>query len=121
MLEEKKIQFKITEHSPVKTSIEAANIQGVLLCSGAKAMLISDCGKKLAKENTFWYLAIMAADRRLSSKLFKKVIGSKNIKFASPEDVLRVTGCIPGAVPPFGSVFDADGQKVPTMVDESLS
>lgn len=34
---------------------------------------------------------------------------------AETEDVLKVTGCLSGAVPPFGSVF-----KVPTVVDNSL-
>ena len=101
----------------MKTSQEAADIRGVPLESGAKAMLIKDEGKKLAKADTVWYLAIMAANRRLSSKMFKKLIGSKNIKFADTESVLRITGCISGAVPPFGSVFN---EPVPTMVDESL-
>ena len=117
LLKAKNIEFKVTEHAPVKTSQEAADIRGVALESGAKAMLIKDEGKKLARPDTLWYLAIMAANRRLSSKMFKKLIGSKNIKFADAENVHSITGCISGAVPPFGSVFN---EKVPTMVDESL-
>jgi len=123
MLETKKIEFKITIHAPVKTSQEAADVRGVKLGSGAKAMLISDCGKKPARENTTWYLAVMAANKRLSSKKFKKAIGSRNIRFAALEDVLRMTGCVSGAVPPFGSLFGANESQasVPTLVDESLA
>jgi len=123
LLKKHEIEFKVTEHAPVKTSQEAADIRGVPLCSGAKAMLIADCGKKLARAGVVWYLAVVAADRRLNSKMIKKLIGTKNTKFASSEDVLRVTGCIPGAVPPFGSLFNADGDQetVPTYVDESLA
>mmetsp|Transcript_12874 Transcript_12874/g.8971 ORF Transcript_12874/g.8971 Transcript_12874/m.8971 type:complete len:122 (+) Transcript_12874:229-594(+) len=79
-------------------------------------MLLKDCGKKLAIENTLFYLAVISAGRRFSSKDFKKLMKVKNIKFASPEEVFKVTGCRPGAVPPFGSSF-----SVPTVVEKSLS
>ncbi len=100
----------MTTHAPVKTSQEAADIRGVSLASGAKAMLIADGSKKLAQPGIVWYLVVMAANRRLNSKVFKKVIGSKNIKFAEPDKVRQVTGCIPGAVPPFGSLFKGNGE-----------
>ncbi len=45
------------------------------------------------------------------------MIGAKGIRFATPEEVLRVTGCLSGAVPPFGSMFN---EKVKTFVDRSL-
>ena len=38
---------------------------------------------------------------------------------ATAEEVKEVTGCIPGGVPPFGSVFTAKG-GVETIVDPSL-
>ncbi len=38
---------------------------------------------------------------------------------ASAEEVRGVTGCVPGAVPPFGSLWAARGVAV-TVVDESL-
>ena len=37
------------------------------------------------------------------------------MRFATPEEVHQITGCLPGAVPPFGSIFG-----VQTIVDESL-
>ena len=89
-------------------------MRGVSLASGAKAMLLKDCGKKLTLENVSFYLAVLSASKRFSSKEFKKLINVKNIRFATPEEVYQVTGCLPGAVPPFGSLFT---EKTPTFVD----
>jgi prolyl-tRNA editing enzyme YbaK/EbsC (Cys-tRNA(Pro) deacylase) len=80
-------------------------------------MLLKDSGKKLAKEGTPFYLAIVSASRRFNSKAFKKLISAKAIRFATQEEVLEWTGCITGAVPPTGSLFP---KPVPTFVDESL-
>lgn len=57
----------------------------------------------------------MSASKKFSWKLVKKLLKVKNMRFATPEEVLEVTGCLPGAVPPFGSVFG-----ISTIVDESL-
>ena len=80
-------------------------------------MLLKDCGKKLTIENVNFYLAVLSASRRFSNKDFKKLIKVKNIRFATPEEVFKVTGCLSGALPPFGSTFN---EKVPTFVDSSL-
>ena len=97
----------VTEHEAVRTSEEAAKVRGSTLESGAKAMLLFDGAK--------FVLAVMSASRKLDSKLFKKIIASKSLRFASEEEVLNTTRCIPGAVPPFGSIFG-----VATYMDTSL-
>jgi Ala-tRNA(Pro) deacylase len=116
LLKENKIDFKVTDHKAVNTCEEAAETRGVSLESGAKAMLLKDSGKKLSREGVEYYLAIMSASTRFSSKQFKKTINCKNFRFASPEEVHAVTGCLPGAVSPFGKMFN-----VPVWVDRSLS
>ena len=98
----------------MQTSQEAADVRGVSLDSGAKAIILRDCGKKLTLLDTPFYLAVVSASQRLNSKEFKKLIKCKNIRFATPEEVLEYSGCIPGAVPPFGSLFT---KQVPTFVD----
>jgi Ala-tRNA(Pro) deacylase len=110
------VKYEVTEHKAVHTSEEAAEVRGVSLDSGAKAMLLKDSGKKLTLEGVPFYLAVMSASKRFSSKQFKKLINCKNIKFASPEEVHKVTGCLTGAVPPLGKIFG-----VPVWVDRSLS
>ena len=44
-----------------------------------------------------------------------QAVDAKSTRFASEDEVKRVTGCVPGAVPPFGSCFG-----LRTFVDESL-
>lgn len=87
----------LTEHEPVRTSEEAAAIRGTTLDSGAKAMLLCNAGKMV--------LAVMSASRKLDWKKIKKLIGVKDIRFATEEEVALSTRCIPGAVPPFGSLW----------------
>lgn len=100
-------EIRITEHQPVRTSEEAAQIRGTTLDSGAKAMLLTN-GAAL-------FLAVMSASRKLDSKVFKKLTSSKSLRFATEQEVFQTTKCIPGAVPPFGSIFG-----VKTYMDESL-
>lgn len=114
-LNENKVEYTLSEHKAVLTSEEAAEVRGVSLASGAKAMLIKDTGKKLSREGVSYYLAVMSAANRFSSKQFKKTINCKTFRFATPEEVHEVTGCLPGAVPPFGKIFG-----VPVWVDRSL-
>jgi|DEB0MinimDraft_12_1074336.scaffolds.fasta_scaffold16930_5 Ala-tRNA(Pro) deacylase len=116
MLAEKDVKYGITHHKAVLTCEEAAEVRNVDLASGAKAMLLKDTGKKLSNEGVEYYLAVSSAAARFSSKQFKKVINCKSFRFATPEEVHSKTGCLPGAVPPFGKIFG-----VPVWVDRSLS
>ena len=81
-------------------------------------MILRDCGKKLTIPDTPFYLAVISAAHRFNNKEFKKLIKCKNIRFANTEEVLEYSGCITGAVPPFGSLFT---KAVPTYVDASLA
>ena len=72
--------------------------------------------KDNSKPDTMLFtLAVMSASKKFSWKLVKKVLKIKNMRFATPEEVKSITGCLPGAVPPFGSVFG-----ISTIVDKSL-
>lgn len=122
----------------------------VTLASGAKAMLIKNGTRKNTNNNSSeddddrpFVLAVMAANERLDWKKMKKMLGpksrSKGARMATVEEMGIITGCKPGAVPPFGSVFvlpsvvrkdsnDDDGgsvsgngsRAVHTFVDRSL-
>ena len=117
-LDEMGITYRLTTHAPVLTSQEAADVRGVSLDSGAKAIILKDSGKKLTIADTPYYLAVVSASKRFNSKEFKKLIKVKNTRFANTEEVLEYSGCITGAVPPFGSLFT---KPVPTFVDETLA
>lgn len=102
------VDFKHTRHEAVYTSAEAATIRGVPLHSGAKALVLK------GKEGFF--MAVMPADLSLDSNKLRKLVGSKRLRFAVKEEVLKVTGLTPGAIPPFGSLF-----SLTTYCDERLA
>lgn len=101
-------------HAPVRTSAQAAEIRGVSLESGSKAIL---CEAK--SENTIkYYVCVMSAVKQIDWKKLRKLIGKSAQMINNDNEVKRITGCVPGAVPPFGSVFK--GEHVQTLLDQSL-
>ena len=66
--------------------------------------------------NPVFLLAVMSASRRLDWKKLRKIIGTKRLTFAPLDDVKSLTGCLNGAVPPFGSLFNTK-----TYMDHSLT
>lgn len=115
-LEEHDVKFTLSTHEVCRTSEESAAVRGATLDSGAKTLLIKDCTNNLVEQGVPFFLVVMSASRRFSSKQFKKIIGARKIRFASPDELQNVTGCLPGAVPPFGSLFG-----IPSWVDRSLT
>ena len=107
LLDKNSVQYKCWDHPPVHTSEEAAKVRGTPLESGAKAMVLRSKGKYL--------MVVIAGDKKMDFKKVKKVIGSDRLTLSSPEEVLEVTGCEIGSVPPFGNLFD-----LPVYLDNSL-
>lgn len=104
-----KIKFGLWVHPPVRSSEEAAKIRGVSLEGGAKAMLFKDT----KSEKNF--LAVLSANKRVSWKLVKAHLKIKKLELANELEVGKITKCLPGAIPPFGSLFG-----IQTLVDPSL-
>ena len=67
------------------------------------------------KPGDTFVMVVVSASVKMDSKKMKKAGNFKSTRFASVDEVREVTGCVPGAVPPFGSCF-----RIPTYVDESL-
>lgn len=101
------IPFDVLRHAPVHTSLEAAQIRGTPLASGAKALV--------CKADETFLMFVIPADRKLASKQVKRQRGIKNLRFADREEVAKWTRLEPGAIPPFGSLFG-----LPTLCDAKL-
>ncbi|HVS03929.1 MAG TPA: YbaK/EbsC family protein [Thermoanaerobaculia bacterium] len=86
--------YEVVEHPPVRTAEEAAAARGTPLAMGAKAIVC-----KL--DDDFRLLALSAA-RQLRSRLLRRALGVARTRFASHQELLRLTGLEPGCVPPFG-------------------
>jgi prolyl-tRNA editing enzyme YbaK/EbsC (Cys-tRNA(Pro) deacylase) len=102
------VPFTVTRHAPVFTSEEAAAIRGAPLSSGAKALVV--------KAGDAFVLLVVPADRKLDSKTARISLGVKALRFASADEVDRLTALKPGSIPPFGSLFE-----LPTRCDPALS
>lgn len=90
-------------HAACRTSEDSVQVRlaggwhDTTLHSGAKAML-------LHSQDRQWLLAVVPADCKLSWKKVRAIYG-KGTRMATEDEVRNVTGCVPGAVPPFASAF----------------
>lgn len=98
LLSQRNIDFEVLRHAPVYTSEEAAKVRNTSLASGAKALI--------CKADDRFVMIVLPADRKLDSKLSRKSLNIKSLRFASREEVERLTGLTPGSIPPFGSLFE---------------
>jgi Ala-tRNA(Pro) deacylase len=108
LLDQHMATFDVLEHAPVFTSEEAALVRGTSLSSGAKALV--------CKADDQFVMFVIPADRKLDSKLARKALGIKGLRFATREEVLEITGLTPGSIPPFGQLF-----SLPTWCDAALA
>lgn len=107
-LRERGVSFRLIEHPPVFTSEEAARVRGTPLEAGAKALVLQ------AEEQRVQ--VVLPGHRRLDNARLRAILGTRTLRFATPEELLALTGCVPGAVPPFGNLFG-----LPVLVDEELT
>lgn len=93
--------FRTVHHEPTRTSEESARARGEPLEAGGKAIVM-----KL--DDTFAVFVISAA-RKIDARRIRARLGARKSRFATPEELVAITGLVPGAVPPFGRpVLDLD-------------
>lgn len=107
LLEEKKINYQIKNHPPTHTSEESALHRKEPLKIGVKAMIL--------KTDQEFVMLVIPGDRKIDSKKVKDIFNSKSLRFASKEELWEITSLVPGAIPPFGSLFN-----LPMLVDKAL-
>ncbi|OGL98545.1 hypothetical protein A2318_00160 [Candidatus Uhrbacteria bacterium RIFOXYB2_FULL_45_11] len=100
-------EYTLEHHEPTLTSADASRVRGVSMRTGAKAIVTK--GHKTGTH----YLFVMPADLKLDNAKAKAATG-EGVGFAP--DPFEVTGCVPGSVPPFGSLFN-----IKTFCDPRLS
>ncbi len=107
-LREESVVFREVHHEPTRTSEESARARGEDLRVGGKALLI--------KVDSEFRLFVLSADRKLDSTAIRGHFAAKKTRFASPEELLDLTGLVPGSVPPFGEPI----LPFPLYVDPSV-
>jgi Ala-tRNA(Pro) deacylase len=83
-------------------------VRGTRLEEGAKALVVRAADR--------YVHLVLPAHRRADNAVLRGLLGTRTLRFATPEELLELTGCAPGAVPPFGNLFG-----LPVLVDEELA
>jgi Ala-tRNA(Pro) deacylase len=102
------VPFRVLEHAPVRTSAEAAAVRGTPLEAGAKALVVRADDRPMH--------IVLPADRRIDNARLRALLGTRRLRFVTPDELLTLTGCAPGAVPPFGNLFGLE-----VLGDEELT
>ena len=94
-LQRESVTFREVRHEPTRTSEESALARGEQLRVGGKALLI--------KVDAEFRLFVLSAHLKADSSAIRTHFGAKKTRFASPQELMDLTGLVPGSVPPFGS------------------
>lgn len=93
LLEANHARFRVIEHPAEGRSEIVAALRGTHASQGAKAMFCRSVG-------TF-VLAVLPGDRKLDFRKVADAVGKRKAGLATPEEAMRETGCVIGAIPPF--------------------
>ena len=99
-LEEKNIWYEITEHEAVYNMEELSKVELPYPEADAKNLFVRD-DKKVN-----YYLITVKGNKRVDLKELRKNNGTRNLSFASADDLMAIMGLIPGAVSPLGILND---------------
>ncbi len=108
LLDEHGVVYRHVHHEPTPTSADAARARGEPLAVGGKALVI--------RAGDAAHLFVLSAARRLDSAAVRRVLGVKRARFATADELLALTGLVPGSVPPFGAPI----LPLPLFVDRSV-
>jgi len=108
LLDSNGITYEVSEHEPVYTSEQAAKVRKVELKTGVKALVLK------TEEGSF-VMGLIAANNRIDLKKLAKIARTRKLRLASPQEVLKTTGCEVGSVHPFGNLH-----RLPTYLDSSI-
>ncbi|MDE3057680.1 MAG: hypothetical protein KGJ59_06965 [Bacteroidota bacterium] len=107
-LAEKEIPVTLLHHEPTYTSEASARARGESVAIGGKAIVM--------KVDNEFKLFVLSAALKIDSKKIKQHFHAKNTRFATSEELLLLTGLVPGSVPPFGMPI----LKLALYVDSSI-
>lgn len=112
-LQENSIWHEITEHKAVYNMAELAEVPCPYPEADAKNLFVRDD----KKQN--YYLITVKGEKRVNLKAFRKAQGTRNLSFASVEDLLKRLALIPGAVTPLG-VLNDETRSVQVFLDQDF-
>ena len=112
-LQENSIWHEITEHKAVYNMAELAEVPCPYPEADAKNLFV-----RVDKKQNY-YLFTVKGEKRVNLKAFRKAQGTRNLSFASAEDLMERLGLIPGAVTPLG-VLNDETRSVKVFLDRDF-
>lgn len=109
----KNIWHEITEHEAVFNMEELSKIEIPYPEYDAKNLFVRDDKKKN------YYLITVKADKRVNLKAFREKNNTRNLSFASENDLMSIMNLIPGAVSPLGLLNDKE-LKIKFFIDKDF-
>lgn len=88
------VRFREVHHEPTLTSEDSARARGEELRVGGKALLM--------RADADFALFVLPADRKVDSGAIRREFAISKLRFASRDELVALTGLVPGSVPPFG-------------------
>ena len=113
-LTEHKISYEVTEHEAVYSMDELSSVELPYPEWDAKNLFVRDD----KKQN--YYLITVRGNKHVNLKEFRKAHGLRNLSFASPDDLMKIMGLVPGSVSPLGLLND-DERRVHFFLDDDFS
>ncbi|MBR3888549.1 MAG: prolyl-tRNA synthetase associated domain-containing protein [Clostridia bacterium] len=112
-LKSENIWHEITEHEAVYNMQELESVELPYPEADGKNLFVRDDKK------TNYYLITVKGDKRVDLKEFRRNHETRNLSFASADDLMNIMGLIPGAVSPLGILNDSE-LKVHFYIDKDF-
>lgn len=97
LFDSNKARYRVLHHAAGDRSSESvAKIRGTALGQGAKALVCMVKGGGVKQ----YVLAVLPSDQQADLHALAHAFGAKHAGLASPGEVMDLTGCVLGAVPP---------------------
>ena len=113
LLDELKISYARLDHEPIFSVIEAAEKGVVLPGQQVKNLFLKN------KKGCQFYLVILRDEKTADIKHLAEILDEKRLSFANDKELEELLQAEPGAVTPFGLLFDKE-KKVQLIVDEEV-
>lgn len=113
-LNEKGIQYEITEHKAVYNMEELNDVELPYPELDAKNLFVRDDKKRN------YYLITVKGDKRVDLKEFSILNNTRRLSFASGDDLMRFLHLTPGSVTPLGLLND-ENHEVIFYLDEAFN
>ena len=94
LLNDAGVGYREVHHEPTRTSEESARARGESVRIGGKALVL--------KTGDDFRLFVLSAALKLDSGAIRRQFGTRQMRFASADELKEMTGLVPGSVPPFG-------------------